>query len=73
MFTRFLALVAALAIVRADPTPQTPDGIQKVGGDCTVTWTADPSGTWKTMHIELMAGSNLGMEHLTSMYFNLSA
>jgi hypothetical protein len=67
MFTQLLALVAALAIVRADPVPQTPEGVQKVGGDCTITWTPDNTGVWKTMHIELMAGDNLAMEHLTSM------
>jgi hypothetical protein len=70
MFTQLLAFVtlASVASVHAGPTPQTPDGVPQVGGDCVVSWLPDASGIWKTTHIELMAGPNVGMQHLTSKF-----
>jgi hypothetical protein len=68
MFTQLFAIIAIVAAVRADPIPATPPSGQKVGGQCTIQWAADPTGIWKAMHIELMAGPNLNMQHLTSMF-----
>jgi hypothetical protein len=75
MFTQLLALVSAIAYVRAasGPLPDTPTGGQQVGGKCTIQWAADPSGIWKTMYIELMAGPNVPMQHLTSEFSSLRA
>ncbi|KLO09556.1 hypothetical protein SCHPADRAFT_943549 [Schizopora paradoxa] len=64
LFTSF-SVMSALAI----PTPNapTPGTIFKTGGDCTIGWDADTTGKWTTMNIELMAGPNLAMEHLTTV------
>lgn len=57
-----------LASVRADPTPLEPssNSVFNEGGQCTMQWTADPTGVWKVMNIELMTGSNEQMVHLRS-------
>ena len=57
-----------LASVRADPTPLEPssNSVFNEGGQCNIQWTADPTGTWKVMNIELMTGSNQQMVHLRS-------
>jgi hypothetical protein len=72
MFTAFAVsalLVSSLApFTRADPTPLAPGpgDVFTQGGDCTFSWTPDPTDTWKVMNIQLMTGSNFGMVHLTS-------
>lgn len=70
----FFSLSALLAsslfsTARADPTPIAPGpgAIFNEGGQCTFSWTPDPSGVWKTMNVELMTGSNLAMVHLTTV------
>jgi len=64
-------LVASLPILSAfaipSPNAPTPGTVFKTGGDCTIGWGADPTGKWTTMNIELMAGPNLNMEHLTTV------
>ncbi|OBZ73699.1 hypothetical protein A0H81_06253 [Grifola frondosa] len=71
MFIRstLTALVAAIALVKADPDPTAPGpgDVFKVGGDCLITWDPDTSGTWKTMNIELMTGDNFDMVHITTV------
>ncbi|TCD67392.1 hypothetical protein EIP91_012427 [Steccherinum ochraceum] len=71
MFSKLFitALVAAFAAVRADPNPTAPGpgDTFREGGDCTLTWDADTTGTWKQMAIELMSGSNLQMNHITTV------
>jgi len=69
MFSRILALaaVASLAVVYGQPFPDTPDGEPKAGGDCVISWTPDKTGVWKTTYIELMAGDNYHMEHITTL------
>ena len=61
-------LIAGSALVRADPVPTAPGpgDVFKVGGQCSFTWTADTTGTWKEMNVELMSGSNFQMNHITS-------
>ena len=61
-------LIAGSALVRADPVPTAPGpgDVFKVGGQCSFTWTADTTGTWKEMKVELMSGSNFQMNHITS-------
>ena len=70
MFSPILltALLASLAAVRADPDPSEPGpgSVYNEGATCHIAWSPDTTGTWKTMYIELMTGSNLGMVHLTS-------
>lgn len=73
MFT-LLTLSAILAscilpAVHADPVPLTPGpgDVFREGGDCTFTWTPDPTGTWNVMNIELMTGSNFAMVHLDTV------
>ena len=63
-------LIAGSALVRADPVPTAPGpgDVFKVGGQCSFTWTADTTGTWKEMTVELMSGSNFQMNHITSEY-----
>lgn len=73
MFTRlfFGALVAGAALVRADPNPSEPGpgDIFNEGATCHISWEPDTSGVWKVMNIELMSGSNLNMNHITSQFF----
>lgn len=61
-------LLAAIASTRADPNPSVPGpgDVYNEGSNCQIEWDADTTGTWKTMNIELMTGSNLGMVHITS-------
>ena len=61
-------LIAGSALVRADPVPTAPGpgDVFKVGGQCSFTWTADTTGTWKEMNVDLMFGSNFQMNHITS-------
>jgi hypothetical protein len=70
MFT-LLALGALLAssLVRADPNPTTPGptDVYDAGGQCTIAWVPDTTGTWTTMNIELMTGSNTAMVFLTTV------
>ena len=70
-------LVALLAfavpfIVHADvnPTIPAPGAVYNEGSSCLVGWAGDTNSTtiWKNMTIQLMAGSNLDMQVLTSNY-----
>lgn len=75
MFT-FVALLAFVApfLVRADvsPTEPAPGDIFNEGSPCTITWGGDTNSTtnWKNMAIQLMAGSNLAMEPMTTVATN---
>jgi len=73
MFTKTFvsALLASLAVVsvHADPNPTAPgpgDSFNE-GTQCSIAWDADTSGVWKVMNIELMSGSNLNMNHITTV------
>ena len=71
MFSRgaFPAFILSLAmVVFADITPTVPDPghIYNEGSTCQIGWTADPTGQWKAMNIQLMTGSNIQMVPLTS-------
>ena len=68
VYAGLAALVAGSALVRAEvvPTAPGPGDVFQDGGKCTFTWTADTTGTWKTMNVEIMSGSNLVMNHITS-------
>lgn len=48
------------------PTAPGPGDVFKQGGDCTLSWTPDPSGTWKQTDVELMTGDNFNMVFITS-------
>jgi len=63
------ALLATLATVHADPNPTAPGpgDIFNEGSDCKIAWDADTTGTWKEMGIEVMSGSNLQMNHITTV------
>ena len=63
-----LATVLPILSALADPVPDAPapgDSFNE-GSTCHIGWTADTSGTWKTMNIELMTGDNFNMVQLTS-------
>lgn len=68
--TILTTLFAAIALVRADPDPSEPGpgSVYNEGSKCHISWDPDTTGTWTTMNIELMTGSNTGMVHLTSEY-----
>lgn len=75
MFSKafFAAFVATLATVSlAEPVPSEPSPGSKfnAGATCHIAWDPDTSGTWKQMSIELMSGSNLAMNHITSTFYN---
>lgn len=67
-----LAVFAAPLLVRADvePTVPAPGAVYDTGAPCPIGWTGDPNSTtlWKSMDIELMSGSNLDMQFITSNY-----
>ncbi|PSR73085.1 hypothetical protein PHLCEN_2v11055 [Hermanssonia centrifuga] len=67
--TLFATLLAAVAIARADPNPSEPGpgDVYNEGAQCHISWDPDTTGTWKTMNIELMTGSNTGMVHITTV------
>ena len=64
----YLFSLFQLALVRAEPTPLEPSGasVFNEGSQCNILWTADPTGVWKVMNIQLMTGSNQQMVHLRS-------
>jgi len=73
----FRALAALLALsssffVRGDVTPSEPGpgSTFNAGSTCRITWQgdADSRTAWRDMAIELMSGSNLDMEHITSNF-----
>ncbi|KAH8093257.1 hypothetical protein BXZ70DRAFT_874227, partial [Cristinia sonorae] len=49
------------------PSEPGPGDVYQEGGDCKIVWEVDASGTWKEMNIELMSGSNLEMNHITTV------
>jgi len=63
------AFLASAIVVRADPNPTAPGpgAIFNEGSQCTINWSADSSGTWKTMNIQLMTGDNFNMVPLTTV------
>jgi hypothetical protein len=72
MFSRLALptfILSSLFLVLADPTPTGPSPGQSFneGSNCTVTWTPDTTGVWKSLDIELMTGDNINMVFLTSM------
>ncbi|KAF7964955.1 hypothetical protein HWV62_1438 [Athelia sp. TMB] len=68
-FAALPALLAAVAVVRAIPTPTTPgsNAVYNEGSDCPIAWVADPTGTWTKMTIQLMTGANLDMKVLETV------
>ncbi|KAM5531465.1 hypothetical protein V8D89_014855 [Ganoderma adspersum] len=51
----------------AVPTAPGPKDVFKEGGDCKFAWTADPSGQWKEMNVQLMSGDNWNMIPVTTI------
>ena len=56
-------LFALLPLVSAIVTPTTPDGSTVIneGGSIAAAWTADDTGSWTNMTIQLMTGDNLSV------------
>lgn len=56
-------LFALLPLVSAMVTPTTPDGSTVIneGGSIDAAWTADDTGSWTNMTIQLMTGDNLAV------------
>lgn len=67
-----LLSLAAVQLVHADPTPSepAPGEVFTEGQTCHIAWSADTTGEWKSMDIELMTGPNDNMVHLTSASFD---
>jgi len=62
-------LLARVALVHANPSPLTPapGDVFNEGADCHIDWTADPTGLWTTMNIELMCGDNIEMVYMNTV------
>lgn len=61
-------LLPALAVLaQVGPSEPAPGNVYNSGSTCEIAWTADTSGQWTTLNIQLMSGSNTQMVHLTSM------
>jgi len=56
-------------LVCADPDPSIPGpgDVYNEGSNCKIAWSADTSGTWTQMSIELMTGNNWNMVHLADI------
>lgn len=71
MLFKFLlaALTLPALLVMADPNPTVPGpgDSYKEGGNCTIKWDADTTGTWTDMKIQLMTGDNYNMVQLKSV------
>jgi len=67
------ALLAAASPSLAAVVPTSPDAstVVKVGDNITALWTADTTGTWKDMEIQLMTGGNLQMVELAVLGQNI--
>jgi hypothetical protein len=65
-FTAFILSLALVVFADVGPTIPDPGHIYNEGSTCQIGWTADPTGQWKTMNIQLMTGSNVQMVPLTS-------
>jgi len=61
-----LAALALAYSVAGMPSPLTPTP-SPAGGNCVISWTPDPTGTWTQTNIELMSGDNQQMVHLTTV------
>ncbi|KAI0028242.1 hypothetical protein K488DRAFT_89929 [Vararia minispora EC-137] len=69
-FALFTLALSAVGLVRAGvPVPDTPGPNQtyNAGSNCPIAWSADTTGLWKNMAIELMTGNNWNMEHITTV------
>jgi hypothetical protein len=69
LLTLVLTAAATITIVSGvnpGPAPDTPVDELKAGGECLISWQPDATGIWKKTYIELMAGENLHMQHITS-------
>lgn len=60
--------LAAVQLVRADPTPlePAPGDVFTEGETCHISWDADTTGEWTEMDVALMTGPNDPMVYLTS-------
>jgi len=65
-FSTFVLSFALVALAEVTPLEPGPGNVFQQGGTCTISWTPDTAGTWKTLNIELMTGDNIDMVHLTS-------
>ncbi|RSH95648.1 hypothetical protein EHS25_000740 [Saitozyma podzolica] len=63
------SLLPLLGLASAIVTPTSPDAttVVKQGDQITALWTADPTGTWKNVGIQLMTGDNLDMIALETL------
>ncbi|GFZ46431.1 hypothetical protein JCM24511_04678 [Saitozyma sp. JCM 24511] len=63
------SLLPLLGLASAIVTPTSPDAstVVKQGDQITALWTADPTGTWKDVEIQLMTGDNLNMIALETL------
>ncbi|KAN0109626.1 hypothetical protein V8E52_009063 [Russula decolorans] len=66
-FTAFILSLALVVFADVGPTIPDPGHIYNEGSTCQIGWTADPTGQWKTMNIQLMTGSNVQMVPLTTV------
>ncbi|KAF8270649.1 hypothetical protein EI94DRAFT_1570624 [Lactarius quietus] len=62
-------ILSSLLVALADPVPTGPSPNQTFneGSTCTISWTADTTGVWKKLDIELMTGDNINMQFLTTV------
>ncbi|BGP20867.1 putative glycosidase CRH2 [Rhodosporidiobolus nylandii] len=76
MTTRFALLLPVLAGARAAivaTAPGGPDQVFSAGGECKFSYELDTTGTWKSMDVDLMSGSDLEMINVTRVASGLDA
>lgn len=70
--TTAAALVSYPILASAFASPSTPADT-KVGAECKLEWTADATGKWTSMTIELMTGDNEPMTHMRTIATDIDA
>ncbi|KAF9652249.1 hypothetical protein BDM02DRAFT_3258688 [Thelephora ganbajun] len=62
-----LLVLSRLVLGAVTPTAPGPGEVLAAGSKCSISWTPDESGKWKTFSIDLMSGSNSNMTLVTNV------
>lgn len=65
LLSTFLLGLARSAVV---PTAPGPGQVFKEGDQCTLSWSLDTTGAWKSFNVDLMSGSNFAMQLVTNVF-----
>ncbi|KAI4526547.1 hypothetical protein K523DRAFT_310826 [Schizophyllum commune Tattone D] len=66
-FYELRSLDASASLTNFTPTAPGPGDVFAAGGNCTIQWAADQSGSWNNVTIDLMSGSNNNMSFVANV------